>query len=64
VALNMPDSFFLALVRVPMSENEVANSEQCQMRYVQSPFEREPDFAASSVNYNWRELWEKGWQPG
>jgi len=64
VALNMPDSFLLALVRVPISENEVANSEQCQMRYVQSPFEREPDFAASSVNYNWRELWEKGWQPG
>jgi hypothetical protein len=30
---------------------------------VQHPFVREPDFGATSVNYDWRELWERGEEP-
>lgn len=27
------------------------------------PFQREPDFGASSVNYDWKELWGRGEEP-
>jgi hypothetical protein len=30
------------------------------VRYVRRPFTREPDFGATSVNYDWRELWQSG----
>jgi len=33
------------------------------VRYVKAPFQREPDFGASSVNYAWQELWERGYEP-
>ena len=33
------------------------------VRYVREPFQREPDFGASSVNYEWKELWERGDTP-
>ena len=46
-ALNRPERYILALVEVPSR----------RLRYVQRPFQREPDFAASSINYNWRDLW-------
>lgn len=48
-ALNRPDSYILALVEVPSR----------RLRYVQRPFQREPDFAASSINYNWQDLWTR-----
>jgi len=36
----------------------------CVVRYVRRPFTREPDFGATSVNYDWRELWGRGTRPG
>jgi SNF2 family DNA or RNA helicase len=74
-ALNKPDNFILALVQVPADRNfpegdafAVRESggeyqvpgENCHIRYVREPFQREPDFAASSVNYDWKELWSRG----
>jgi superfamily II DNA or RNA helicase len=52
-SLNKPEDFLLALV-------SVSPSEEVQVRYVRQPFQREPDSGACSVNYNWRELWERG----
>ncbi|MBF2035524.1 MAG: DUF3883 domain-containing protein [Leptolyngbyaceae cyanobacterium T60_A2020_046] len=77
-ALNKPDNFILALVQVPADQNfpegdafkvkttsgvYAVPGEGCVVRYVREPFQREPDFGASSVNYGWRELWERGNEP-
>jgi len=77
-ALNKPENFILALVQVPVDrsfpEGDVFKAkttsgtyavpgEGCIVRYVRQPFQREPDFGASSVNYEWRELWERGEKP-
>jgi len=77
-ALNKPDSYILALVQVPADrdfpEGDVFRvktpagtytvaGEGCEVRYVRRPFKREPDFAASSVNYKWKELWQQGSDP-
>jgi len=35
----------------------------CVVRYVRHPFTREPDCGATSVNYDWRELWQRGEEP-
>ena len=48
-ALNKPDSFILAIVQV---DGDTAS----EPRYVRQPFEKEPDFAATSVNYELSEL--------
>ncbi|MDJ0775660.1 MAG: DUF3883 domain-containing protein [Mastigocoleus sp. MO_167.B18] len=48
-ALNKPDNFILAIVQVPPNESSTDN---CEIRYLQRPFQQEPDFAATSVNYN------------
>ena len=47
----------MAAVNAIASENDLNN---CAVRYVQSPFSREPDFGVTSINYNWKELWERG----
>ncbi|MGC8712941.1 MAG: helicase-related protein [Leptodesmis sp.] len=77
-ALNKPENFILALVQVPADQNfpegdafrakttsgtYAVPGEGCIVRYVRQPFQREPDFGASSVNYEWRELWERGEEP-
>jgi SNF2 family DNA or RNA helicase len=77
-ALNKPGNFILALVQVPADQNFPGGDafkvkttsgvysvpgEGCVVRYVREPFQREPDFGASSVNYGWRELWERGNEP-
>ncbi|MEE6159836.1 helicase-related protein [Cylindrospermopsis raciborskii DSH] len=74
-ALNKPEDFFLALVSVPHLEEEQSKqgvkvqerggsygnfSKRCQIRYLSQPFQREPDIGATSVNYRWQELWDKG----
>lgn len=59
-ALNKPENFILALVQVPSAE-EIDNN--CSIRYVRRPFQKEPDFAVTSVNYNLRELWQQGTVP-
>lgn len=77
-ALNKPESFILALVQVPLSDQfsegdvfrvrEVGASygdsaDCCVVRYLQEPFQREPDFGVTSVNYDWQQLWEQGSNP-
>ena len=77
-AFNKPQDFLLALVSVPQSEEFREGDafkvrepratygdfdRRCQVRYVREPFQREPDFGASSVNYNWQELWKRGSPP-
>ena len=48
-SLNMPDSFILALVEfLPDNDHRV--------RYLRRPFRREPDFGATSVNYDFADL--------
>ncbi|WP_026733567.1 helicase-related protein [Fischerella sp. PCC 9605] len=59
-ALNKPENFILALVQVPSAEEIDSN---CSIRYVRRPFQKEPDFAVTSVNYNLRELWQQGTLP-
>ncbi len=51
VALNQPEQFILALV-------EIENGQAKPPRYVRQPFQKEPDFGVTSVNYNFRELLE------
>jgi superfamily II DNA or RNA helicase len=74
-ALNKEDSYILALVQVPTDENfsdrdafavreatghyQVAG-ESCVVCYLEKPFQREPDWGASSVNYSWKEMWKRG----
>ncbi|MBG1245518.1 helicase-related protein [Nostoc sp. NZL] len=59
-ALNKPENFILALVKVPPADVIDSN---CLIRYVQQPFHKEPDFAVTSVNYNLQELWQMGTEP-
>jgi hypothetical protein len=55
-ALNKPDAFILAIVSV---SNGFAH-EPC---YVRTPFKREPDFGATSVNYQLAELLARATNP-
>ncbi|BDI18752.1 hypothetical protein ANSO36C_45540 [Nostoc cf. commune SO-36] len=59
-ALNKPDNFILALVQVPLAEDMEGN---CSIHYLHRPFHKEPDFAVTSVNYDWLELWQQGTEP-
>ena len=51
-ALNKPEDFILAIV-------EVDGDKAGEPRYIQHPFQKEPDFGVTSVNYNLKELLEK-----
>ena len=48
-SLNKPDDFILALV-------EFLDGDQHRVHYLRRPFQREPDFGVTSVNYNFSEL--------
>ena len=48
-AFNKPDEFILAIV-------EVDGDTASEPRYVRQPFQKEPDFGATSVNYSLNEL--------
>jgi hypothetical protein len=76
-AFNKDDGWILALVEVPPLEElpaeeleHLAHDERvdyvtgygCDLRYVGRPFQREPDFDAVSVTYDWRKLWQAGRQ--
>lgn len=52
-ALNVPDAWLLALVSVPRDD------QPCAVRVLPPFFERDRDFAETSVEYNWRELWHR-----
>jgi len=55
-SLNKPDDYILAIV-------EFLDEERHNVYYVRRPFQREPDFGVTSVNYNFRELIERGEAP-
>lgn len=48
-SLNKPDDFILAIV-------EFLDADAHRVHYVRRPFQREPDFGVTSVNYNFAEL--------
>jgi hypothetical protein len=54
--LNKPEDFILAI--------GIVNGEHVDLRYVRPPFQREPDFGVTSVNYDLNELLERGALPG
>jgi hypothetical protein len=51
--LNKPDDFILAVVEVTFLNGK---GQGRQVRYVQKPFQREPDFTATSVNYDLNQI--------
>lgn len=51
--LNKPEDYILAVIEVTF-EAETASVKD--FHYIKRPFRREPDFAATSVNYIWRDL--------
>jgi hypothetical protein len=55
-ALNKPDDFILAIVEV---DGDTAR----EPRYIRCPFQREPDFGVTSVNYDLAELLARGEKP-
>ena len=48
-SLNKPEDFILAIV-------EFLDGDRHRIHYVRTPFQREPDFAVTSVNYDFAEL--------
>jgi len=52
--LNEPEAYFLAVVEVRFSDD--GEPLAAEPVYIPMPFRREPDFAATSVNYEWRKL--------
>lgn len=54
-SLNKPDDFILAIVEFDGDEHRVY--------YIKRPFQREPDFGVTSVNYSFNELLEKAGPP-
>ncbi len=54
-SLNKPDDFILAIVEF--------DGKTYQVHYVRRPFQREPDFGVTSVNYSFRELLGRGEAP-
>lgn len=55
-SLNKPDDFILAMVEFSEGGGE-------RVRYLRRPFQKEPDFGVTSVNYDFSELWERGEAP-
>jgi hypothetical protein len=55
-ALNKPEDFILAIV-------EVDGDTTREPRYIRRPFQREPDFGVTSVNYDLAELLARGEKP-
>ncbi|WP_298135103.1 helicase-related protein [Acidiferrobacter sp.] len=56
-SLNKPDDFILAIV-------EFQDGGGHEVHYVRQPFQREPDFGATSVNYDFSELLTRAAGPG
>lgn len=55
-SLNKPDDFILAIVEFTGPESHVVH-------YVRRPFNREPDFGVTSVNYDFADLIERAEKP-
>jgi hypothetical protein len=56
-AINAPEGYILAIV-------EVEGGQGRPPRYIREPFEKDPDFGVTSVNYNIRKLLEMSEEPG
>ena len=54
-SMNKPDDFILAIVEFDGDDHRV--------HYIRRPFQREPDFGVTSVNYNFNELLGKAAPP-
>jgi hypothetical protein len=54
-AFNKPEDFILAIVEV--------DGDETVPRYLRQPFQREPDFGVTSVNYDWSKLWVRAEEP-
>jgi len=54
-AFNKPEDFILAIVEV--------DGDEAVPRYVRQPFQREPDFGVTTVNYDWSKLWMRAEEP-
>jgi hypothetical protein len=55
-SLNKPEDFILAIV-------EFLDGESHRVHYVRKPFQREPDFGVTSVNYDFAELLARSGAP-
>ena len=55
-SLNKPDDYILAIV-------EFLGEDDHRVHYVRQPFQREPDFGATSVNYDYAELLARAGEP-
>jgi hypothetical protein len=55
-SLNKPEDFILAIV-------EFMGDGTHRVHYIRRPFQREPDFGAASVNYDFAELLARAEQP-
>jgi hypothetical protein len=55
-ALNTPDQYILAIV-------EYLSDHDHRVHYIREPFQREADFAAVSVNYNYADLLARATPP-
>jgi superfamily II DNA or RNA helicase len=55
-SLNKPEDFILAIV-------EFLDGDEHRVHYVRRPFQREPDFGVTSVNYDFAELITRAEQP-
>ena len=55
-ALNKPDDFILAIV-------EFLDASEHRVHYLRQPFQREPDFGVTSVNYKLNDLIERAGEP-
>jgi len=55
-SLNKPDDFILAMVEFQ------EDGGHC-VRYLRRPFQREPDFGVTSVNYDFAELLARAGEP-
>jgi SNF2 family DNA or RNA helicase len=55
-SLNKPDDFILAIV-------EFLDGDLHRVHYLRRPFQREPDFGVTSVNYDFGELIARGQEP-
>jgi hypothetical protein len=51
--LNKPDDYYLAVVEVNFENEQPQASE---LHYIKMPYQKEPDFAATSVNYEWEKF--------
>jgi len=56
-SLNKPEDFILAIV-------EFLDGETHRVHYVRRPFQREPDFGVTSVNYDFADLLARAELPG